>query len=116
MVTKDHCPRGKIYPSEMDVKFAVAEGLLQGRRTSGFHHCDNCGGWHIGLKERSGPKIKKCPATVKRCFPTEEDADEEVEKLAARGRDEKSTYQCEHCSEWHLTSITREEYERCKSK
>jgi len=95
-----HCMRGIRYPDLLDVKIALAEGMLRGRRANGYHLCDRCNGYHLGQPKRD----KKCWATAKVIYDTEVDAKGKLQKLKAKGRAESEYYRCKYCRGFHLTS------------
>jgi hypothetical protein len=52
-------------------------------------------------------KNKKCRATRKLCYTTEQDAKDQLAIINMLGpiwRKEQRVYQCRHCQHWHLTS------------
>jgi hypothetical protein len=87
----------------MDVKIALAQALREGRRAQGYHLCTRCGGYHLGQPKPE----KKCWATAKRSFNTEDEAKEQLAARQRKGRDEANFYQCKYCKKYHLTSIPK---------
>lgn len=68
------------------------------------------GGKRLRSKKKKPRKL--CFHTGKICYPTQTDANNELELISIRGpvwRAECRSYQCQHCGDWHLTSEPKHE-------
>lgn len=108
-MTKQWCPRGTQYWSDMDVKLAWGAALVAGKTVTNSYRCDHCGAFHLGHPK---PIDVHCRSTGKLCFETEELALARLEEIRAKRdqghirRGEIRTYLCafsKGCGKWHLT-------------
>ena len=69
------------------------------------------------MKGQKHEPLRKCPATRKICYETEEIVKAKLALIGFWGlpwRHEQAYYQCPYCQEWHLTSQQAEDGQKVR--